>query len=591
MPDKKENLPSVENEPMESAMEKKSVFSGIPSIEELRGVPVFHEAAKKIIQELSNFKCSLIEYLESSDHIKILSNEVATAYASACEDAENDKELRELKDGLSQVVTELANITNIINSKNPAQGAYARGYIKDYQASSFSFKSRIKAMFKSEDVLEKRNVENEAAILILRDEARNIIYRANEQPDAVKNKAASDVNILKTIELIAQSTDAQEVDKYRKLMQDYAHAAAYISSVSQITTDFNKQINKKTLDISYGLSTYWNVLFPNAINEYLQKKRIEHAREIIPQKVEALKKYLDSDDAGMPYSITNEGANLIEQCNVLCQSILGPSFWNKITAYNSGEESRKISAGRILTHAAVEERMYEVLADGELMSMEAQARKKGKARRSHGINLVKEDYMDDRNSMESHSVTFEVDGIYRTFLKTQGHPVIILALPENYLLSSGYLFDESDGEHLFDPDFTGKNKDDGDRPATINLKEVPIIFMVESEKYDEFCSFLLAKSAWKDELAAMDESERIVWISERVAKRSPGDNSIPLAVKSKLAEMAGSSKKGFVYKTKIQGNLKKQDGDTLKAFVLQKRRDFARRGIPNGCQYQSVRKK
>ncbi|MFA5994352.1 MAG: hypothetical protein WC823_05325 [Parcubacteria group bacterium] len=556
----------------EDKIEKIEVtFSGIPSVEELKENPFHYDAARTLIQELSGLKNFLLAFVEGSEYIQGLSNELVILFDLECMDEgiKNKKNVLEIE--LVRIVGELRDIENIIKSENPANDAHAHGYIKDYQASSFSFKSKIKALFNKEEIAEKRSAENNYAVSILSRKADEIIRQANQFIYAERDKINPGDNTMEMIQSIAQSSNPQEMITHAEALKRYVRVVAHISIISDMVDNLNKQINKRALGVSNGLTSRDSrMVYPNYIGDELRGRRTDCAHKIIPQKIDAFKEYLNSDASGMPYSNTSESMHLIESCNDLAQELL-ESKRDIISVYDQGKESREISKGRIITHAAFDRRMYEVLMDGELMSMEAQAIKKGRATRTHGTHLVKENYMDDRNSMESHSITFEIDSIYRTFIKAQDLPVVVLAFPENYFLSKGYLFDESDGEHLFDPEFIGKKMNPSeDRPASINLREVPVVFMVESEKYDEFCSFILNESVWKENLAAMSVVERDAWLSNRIFKRWAGSDTIPPIVRNRLLEMSGSPKKGFVGKTNIHGNLKKQDGATLKRFVLQK---------------------
>ncbi len=166
--------------------------------------------------------------------------------------------------------------------------------------------------------------------------------------------------------------------------------------------------------------------------------------------------------------------------------------------------SKMISQGRLFTHAAPNELMYEILEDGILRSHHEVKNKKGKAKRTHERGHTE--------WTETHDICFDTDRIYTSYRIPES---IALIFSENTLVSEGRLFVEEDGIHLYDEHFLGEK--DPDSPGlNIDLKTTPFMIMVNNREKEKLLKFLITKSAWRDELGKLDGQQLTEWIDNNI---------------------------------------------------------------------------
>ncbi len=172
-------------------------------------------------------------------------------------------------------------------------------------------------------------------------------------------------------------------------------------------------------------------------------------------------------------------------------------------------EARAISGGRILTHTAVDAKMYAILREGRLSSAAALD-----ARGLDSRTLRTFTDLNSENDRETHEVCFVADRIYGIEGKTKQQANMAIVLSENHLLSQGMQFTEHDGLHVFPPDYDGSAHQDG---LDLDLTQEPCMILVNSSLKDEFIKFLREESRWSSVLNDMTETEMDDWLAANVA--------------------------------------------------------------------------
>lgn len=173
--------------------------------------------------------------------------------------------------------------------------------------------------------------------------------------------------------------------------------------------------------------------------------------------------------------------------------------------FRIGADAKNISHGRVVTHTAPTERMYDILRHGEILSQVEQEKGGEKRKRTHGTSTL-----NDPNA-ETHSICVEPEGVYHN-LKNEK---ITILFSDNQLLSEGRQFvDDKDGMHIYGDDFRGE--DFNSSGLRISLLDTPCMIMVEDSEKKDFVQFLLEESAWKDQLSALSQDEINNWIDENI---------------------------------------------------------------------------
>lgn len=309
-------------------------------------------------------------------------------------------------------------------------------------------------------------------------------------------------------------------------------------------------------------------LFENQKKEISTTLGLEREVDDLKHKIERLftnsQSIKDKKRDHIFWSITKEFLQAVREFNLIIKKA------NQITGVDVKEynyfnfsqlrESVEISNGRLLTHTAPKDIMYQILSRGNLGSRVEQER-------IHGIkNHTHNHESEDVNKMESHSVFFSTDSIYSA---PRHNPEIVLIFSENHILEKSQFVDNAGVAEVcvFKGDY---HNDDDTSGFKVNLEETPFMVLVCEAEKEKMIEFLKQKSVFSNKLSKLTEEELQRWLDEYLMVipdiRAPG--LVFKEIKDKFFKSKKlKPRKGYVELTGVETRLKTNFHET-KRFVI-----------------------
>ncbi len=597
------------------------------SIEVSRFEVAEKEPEKELIDRLGEYVPS-IDTIRHQDVAQRLVDETETASQELSEEIE----LAKKKSALLQTMEakgQLANIekrvggfnfdnhtskillfAEIYESENPYEALLSRlspkelvqlmqenEQLSDYQNEFGATKKIISLVWKRSEHERKIKFAQQLAKKIARTEIEKNIYAITKIVESAKEDSLKPDRRPSDLLRKFCFANSQNIESATQVLQDgldsHLHAKENLAILDELAqfVESTKNRCKGELSwyfdqISYSIKNYKDIL-DSTDYSLKREKESTSATSGLRGKVEELKNKIrrlftepNPHGGSVPitherenWSITKEFLQAMKSFNhqiKKAEQVAGVSIEEyKNYYFGQIQEAEAISSGRLLTHGAPIEVMYQILGRGSVSSIVEQEKNHGTRNRTHFKEQFKE--------KETHDVCFEVDRVYSNFstdekfvgtqLNSKFRADIILLFSENNILDRRQFVD-MDGRHVFDEKYSG---DTEKSPGfSVDLLKTPFMILVSEAEKDKLVAFLKEKSVFSVQLKQLKPEELETWLDEHlIITPSIDDFRFTEEVKKRFFQSTKlQPRKGYVELTDTEAGFKVDSRKTKQFFAL-----------------------